>query len=204
MAANPGPKNGWVVRLFGSLCYQTFDEYLSLKRAHDGTHLANAPLLAWHARNLLELSVWSIYCARSKEGARRVYEDGGRDAREIIDTFIRWGTATSQATDWFDPLETMRKDFAEKARLREGIESVEGRYMQVNDAAKECGIGEQFGVMNKVLSKFAHPTAMRILSSDKWNTLPRDLFFSNGCVFFVGAFDALEGAVKRISTTSAE
>jgi hypothetical protein len=43
-------------------------------------------------------------------------------------------------------------------------------------------------------SKFAHPTAMRILAppGEAQNALQRDCFFSQGCLYFRGAFDSPE------------
>lgn len=46
------------------------------------------------ARNLLELSVWSLYCAKDRTHARRLYEDAGRDVLGIYSAFEKWGTAT--------------------------------------------------------------------------------------------------------------
>jgi len=198
LAAQPGPYNAWWVQLFGSLCSQNFGEYLALKRAYENKQNDDAALLAWRARNLLELSVWSTYCAKSRENARRVYEDAGRDVRGIFDAFMKWGAATAQAADWLDPLAAAKHDLAERARLQGGIESLDGPYKQVSEAAKECGIGEHFSLGYKTLSKFAHPTAMRILAppDDQKKALQRDWFFSNGCLFFTGAFHALEGQLR--------
>lgn len=198
LAANPGADNAWWVQLVGSLCSQNFEEYLSLKRAYENKQNDAAALLAWRARNLLELSVWSTYCAKSRENARRVYEDAGRDVSGIFDAYIKWGTATAQAADWLVPLATAKQDLSERARRLDGIASLDGPYKQVSAAAKECGIGEHFTLSYKMLSKFAHPTAMRILAppDDKKETLQRDWFFSWGCLFFTGAFHALEGALR--------
>lgn len=88
LAANPGEGNAWWVELFAGLCSQSFSEYVSLQRAYDAKQNADAALLAWRARNLLELSVWSTYCAKGRENARRVYEDAGRDVRGIYDAFL--------------------------------------------------------------------------------------------------------------------
>jgi hypothetical protein len=46
-----------------------------------------------------------------------------------------------------------------------------------------------------MLSKFAHPTAMQILAApdEVKVSVQEDLFFSQGCLFFTGAFEALEG-----------
>ena len=194
LAAHPGPDNEWWVQLFGSLCSQNFSEYLSLKRAYENKHGQDMPLLAWRARNLLELSIWSTYCAKSRENARRVFEDAGRDVRGVFDAFIKWGTATAQATDWADPLSTGKKDLAERALANEGIESLDGKFKEVRDAAIECGLGEHFSLSYKVLSKFAHPTAMRILAppNDKTEAVQREVFYSQGCLFFTGAFHTLE------------
>jgi hypothetical protein len=63
LCASPGTDNSWWVELLASLCSEVFSEYLALKGAHDGH---DVPLLAWRARNLLELSVWSLYCTKSK------------------------------------------------------------------------------------------------------------------------------------------
>ena len=193
LAANPGPDNAWWVQLFASLCSQNFSEYLSLKRAYETKQDDDPALLAWRARNLLELSVWSTYCAKSRDNARRVYEDAGRDVRGIFDAFLKWGASTAQATDWLDPIATAKQDLAQRALDLDGIVSLDGPYKAVSDAARECGIGEHFSLSYKMFSKFAHPTAMRILASpdEKREAVQRDCFFSQGCLFFTGAFHAL-------------
>jgi Family of unknown function (DUF5677) len=195
LAANPGGDNEWWVQLFASLCSQVFSEYLSLKRAYENKGNEDPALLAWRARNLLELSVWSIYCAKTRDNARRVYKDAGRDVNDIYDAFIKWGETTAQTADWLDPLATAKQALYERAQRLDGIESLEGSYKQVREAAKECGIEEHFSLSYKMLSKFAHPTAMRILASpdEARDVQQRDIFFSNGCLSFAGAFVALEG-----------
>lgn len=187
--------NEWWVQVFGSLVWQVFSEYLSLQRAYESEKAEDTALLAWRARNLLELSVWSTYCARSRDNARRLHEDAGRDVRDTFDVFTRWGTHTAQAGDWLDPLAAAKQDLSERARLLDGIQSLEGRYKLVSDAAEDCGIREHFSLSNKMLSKFAHPTAMRILAppDEKRESLQRDYFYGLGCLFFTGAFHALEG-----------
>ena len=119
--------------------------------------------------------------------------------RGVFDAFIKWGTATAQAADWVDPLSTAKQDLAERALANEGIESLDGKFKEVRDAAIECGLGEHFSLSYKVLSKFAHPTAMRILAppNDKTEAVQREVFYSQGCLFFTGAFHALERELNR-------
>ena len=64
---------GGTVQVIGGLCFCVFSEYLSLKRAYEEDRDRGSSLLAWRARNLLELSVWSIYSAKGRENARRLY-----------------------------------------------------------------------------------------------------------------------------------
>jgi hypothetical protein len=193
LSAHPGVDNSWWVQLLGSLCFQVFSEYLSLKRAHEGKR-DGASLLAWRARNLLELSVWCLYCSKSRDNARRVYEDAGRDVLGLFSAFTKWGTATVQDPEWLDLFTGAKQDLSKRA-ASDGIASLGGAYKQVSEAARESGIGDHFSLSYRMLSKFAHPTAMRILAppDEARDALQKDCFFSQGCLFFTGAFAALEG-----------
>jgi len=198
LAASPSADNAWYVQIFGSLCYNVFSEYLLIKSAHAEKRRGDASLLAWRARNLLELSVWSMYCAKSRDNARRLYEDAGRDELDLFKAFKAWGTATAQSTDWIDAFTSAGQDLSQRA-ASEGIETLDGSYKRVNDAAGECGFWDHFRLSFKMLSKFAHPTGMQILAplDEAKDTLQRDVFFSQGCLFFTGAFVELERVVCR-------
>jgi hypothetical protein len=154
LAQNPGSANDWWIQVFGGLCCQTFSEYLALKRTYETKQHGDVALLAWRARNLLELWVWVIYCTKGRENARRLSQQA----------------------------------------LSDGIESLEGPYKRVGTAAGECGIGEQFGLSYKMLSKLAHPTATQIVAApnEAREALQRDNLYGEGCRFFSGAFNALE------------
>ena len=193
LAASPGKDNDWWVQLFASLCSQAFSEYLSLKRSY-GEKRDDSSVIAWRARNLLELSVWCLYCSKSRKNARRLYEDAGRDMLGLFTAFTKWGTQTAQDPDWLDLFTGAKRDLSQRA-ASDGIASLDGSYKQVSEAAKESGIGDHFALSYRMLSKFAHPTAMQILapSDEAKAALQKDCFFSQGCLFFSGAFVALEG-----------
>jgi hypothetical protein len=195
LAEKPGVGNEWYVQLFGALCYQVFSEYHQPENVYGRSE--NASLVAWRARNLLELSVWSTYFVRSRASARRLYEDAGRDVLDILSAFEKWGHATAQSTDWLGPLADGKEDLSRRAGT-EGIETLEGAYKRVDDAAKECGMKDHYTVSFTMLSKFAHPTAMQILGTmdEAKHTSQRDCFFSLGCLYFTGAFVALESEVS--------
>ena len=186
--------------MFAGLCSQVFSEYLLLKRAYEKGTERDVGEIAWRARNLLELSVWSRYCSASEENAQRIYEDATRDLNGVLVAFEKWGKATTQPAEWFEKGTSAQQEISDKALL-EGVAGVDEPFKRVNEAAKEIGIGPDFELFNKLLSKCAHPTAMKIVfSSNKLlTTWQRDSFFRNGCLFFVGAFSALEEHIFQTS-----
>jgi len=186
----------WYGELFGQLCFRVFYEYSALKEAY----VAPPPkddlaLLSWRARNLLELSVWANFCAKDRNKARQFFEDLGKDANNLLKAFQTWGQATNQAPDWFQRGADARDGLA-IAALQRGVASIDGQFTKVAEAAVEVGISQHFNLMNKLLSKFAHPTAMLILRNSEARQMQKEMAFANGCLCFVGAFTALETISK--------
>jgi hypothetical protein len=198
LTSNCDAGNGWQVQLFAALCYQVFSEYRRLKEAFEA-EVVDPSQMAWRARNLLELSVWSIFFTKSRANAWRLYEDAGQDAMNIFDEFQRWGQSSGQQADWLSNINIGKSELAIRA-ANEGIDSLDGKYMRVEGAAEICGLKDMFKIENKTLSKFAHPTAMQILGTadDEKQRLQRDTFYSKGCCYFLGAFNALESCAPLI------
>lgn len=196
LADNHNGHEEWQVQVLASLCAQNFSGYIAMKKAYEDSG-SEPSLIAWRARNLLEISIWSLYCAQNKENTRIFYEDAGRDVVGIYDAFTKWGKATSQNNDWLDPIEGAKQDISQRA-ASEGIESLEGGYKQVRDAASACNVGDHFKISYKLLSKFAHPTAMLIIAPPDYEKekLQKDIFYNDGCMSFVNAFGALEGVLS--------
>jgi hypothetical protein len=147
LAANPGVDNAWYVELIAGLCFNVLSEYWLLRNAYADTKAGRASLLAWRARNLVELAVWSTYCSKGRENARRLYEDAGRDVLDVYGAFEKWGSTTAQGTDWAQVFTNAKDDLSQRAAL-DGIESLEGSYKQVSAAAKECGMEVRAGLGN--------------------------------------------------------
>lgn len=198
LAANASVDDGRHAGLLKSFGSHVFSEFALLKSAHAEDQEGDPRLLAWRARNLLELSVWSIYCSKSRANAWRFYEDAGRDLMDVFSAFERVGLATNQQPDFFDAFVGAKHDLSKRAASH-GIESLEGQYKKVHQASKECEIEDLFNFNYKLLSKFAHPTAMIVLASadGESNTLQRDYFFNQGCLFFTKAFKFLEVWLER-------
>lgn len=191
-AGTPEAGGHWHFHLFSKLVLQVFNEYSLLKTAYYEPSTGDLSLIAWRARNLLELRVWTVYFCRNEESARHIYEDAGRDARDLFKAFTKWGTATNQPEDWAAMFDDVDNVLLKRASLV-GIDNLDGSYMAVNAAAKECGLEAGHALQFKLLSKFAHPTAMQIMGAMNDDVEQfRDLFFSQGCALFSLNFDCLE------------
>lgn len=196
-AARPKTKDEiWYGELFGNLCSRVFYEYAALKDAYAAPPPKDdLALLSWRARNLLELSVWATFCARDRNQARQFFEDLGRDASNLLRAFQTWGEATNQSPDWFQQGADARDGLA-NAALERGVASIDGKFTDVEGAAREIGIAHHFKLTNRLLSKFAHPTAMLILGNSETRKMLKDSVFADGCLCFVGACTALENISK--------
>jgi hypothetical protein len=188
--ADRSPENGWWGHVIASLVTQNFAEFCSME--YEYGNRPDSALLAWRSRNLLEISVWGIY-AESRANARRIYEDAGRDINGILDAFIKWNVAAGRA-EGRDPLYAAKDAVAENARLVGGIDSIEGKYKPVSEAADELGFGDYFRANYKLLSKYAHPTAMLLLGNvdEQKKRAQQDFFFSQGCLHFSTTVLSLE------------
>jgi hypothetical protein len=164
-------------------------EYHSIKDAYENK--GSIALLAWRSRNLLELSMWSAYCARSRAHARRVYEDGLRDLHDILDAYQRWSVATGKSAI-HDQFASAKQDLAQRAKILDA--SLEGSYKKVSHAAKECGFKDDFEINYKLCSKFAHQSALRRFVALEAEDL-KDYFFATACISFAHAFNSIEGQV---------
>ena len=114
------------------------------------------PAAAWNARNLLELSIWIKYCAVSRANARCFHEGALRDMQGLTDAVSKLH-ALRQLPNEFE--KAAREKIAEIAREKLGLNSLDGSYARVADAAKSVCQLDWFLATNSFLSKFAHPTA---------------------------------------------
>ncbi len=126
-----------------------------LQRANEEQSLST---VAWRARNLLELDIWTVYCNISEENAKRFLLDSTRDAADMLN--IRDGLLSKSAS-----FMATRRELIEQAE-EDGIE-IEKSFMRTSKAAEVIGNKELFSTVNKVLSKLAHPTAMNVMGYDK-------------------------------------
>ena len=114
--------------------------------------------VAWIARNIVELTIWVEYCKSSPERAKRFYQDSERDSLDMLNI-------PSEECSGDQPFNfrAERARLLEKAKQDGDFENPEAPYLQVSKAAKEVGWQDEFVYTNKLLSKFAHPTALAVM-----------------------------------------
>jgi hypothetical protein len=110
--------------------------------------------VAWLSRNLLELAIWSEHCAASRENAREFLLDSARDACDVL---------SIPDGPWLhNSLKPARQTLLTNAAA-DGFD-IEQDYARVSAVAKTLGRGDVFKHLNKIFSKYAHPTALAIFS----------------------------------------
>jgi len=152
--------------------------------------------LAWLTRNLLELSVWIQFCNMSPEHAKRFRDDAVRDLYGF-----------SQAVQSLELSETGAEDFELKRSQQHlstfaqswGIHTLGDDYQKVSGAAEEVGRGEIFRGLNKMLSKYAHPTAWAVhsLFSVEADAELRDLFLMDGVEMATDSLTAIRNFILK-------
>jgi hypothetical protein len=147
-------------------CLKAAIENEAEELAHDASAQTLAAV-AWHARNLLELYVWAHYCRMSERNAKLFAEDASRDMVDVLT--IAFNFPTHLTTDTADT-QTILREAQEahgaivKTANEHGFDAVDEEYKKVSAAAKEVGMGDLWKYLNKVLSKFAHPTALLVIA----------------------------------------
>lgn len=121
-------------------------------------------LVAWASRNLLELMVWTKFSAASPLNAHAFLVETVKDFLELR-TF-----AGKHPTEEEDPgiREALESQFKQVDELVSRIvfDSKPDKFKRVSDVAEELGFNPHFAREYKILSKYAHPTAMSLFLND--------------------------------------
>ena len=164
-----------------------------LERAHNERRIST---IAWLTRNLLELSIWIEFCNETTEQAQRFNADATRDLYGI-----------SKAVQTLVVLDKGLEDVelrGSQQRLSAfgqslGIDQLSDDFKRVSDAAEVLGRRKVFLGLNKVLSKFAHPTAWAVNSvlSLEADTGLRNMFFSDGVAMAIDSLNSIRNFILK-------
>lgn len=124
-----------------------------------------AATMAWVTRNILELDVWIDYCNLSDAHAKRFKEDSMRD---ILGFFDAIHSMVKEESGKEHPAVKNALQLVENA-MQKHFGIVDDKYLRIDHAAELLGQKKRFTYMNKMFSKFAHPTAWVVDTGD-WLT----------------------------------
>jgi len=152
--------------------------------------------LAWATRNLLELSVWVDHCNLSDTNARHFRDDAMRDLYGLSRAVQRSIEVESSAND-----SVLERKLAELATFAQsmGVQALGDDFTRVSDAAQALGRQPAFGSTNKLLSKFAHPTAWAVhtVTSAEADEGYRLMFLADGVAFAINSLIAIRKFVRE-------
>lgn len=141
---------------------------LALKQNHEELILAcrSRPFthVAWLVRNLVELKIWAEYCTKSTDNARVFFFDCLRDMKELYEgVSVLLQDLPPEERCLLDNSIKELHDFANT----HGVD-VDDPYKAVRAAAEALGADRamEFRSANKVISKYAHPTALAVMMVD--------------------------------------
>lgn len=149
--------------------------------------------VAWISRNILELATWSRHCVQSEENSKQFILDSARDVNDVMKIPDGMFSTTFSFKD-------ARQGNLDRAQ-EDGFTSLDESYTAVSKVAKQLGVGDVFKNLNKLFSKFAHPTALSIIYTDGavCDKL-RDKFYNIGAEMAENTLKALDEALAQITS----
>lgn len=181
----------WKWRVVGGLFSLTFEHYDAMMDAYK----RNRPIstLAFHARSLLELFVWTKYALDSDENIRLIDEDALKNAKDIADIL--------QKKSFDFDLKSANEKLTNLARSS-GYQEPSKKYLRTDKLPVEQEVTEYYLAANKVLSKLAHPSGFTIVGlvdgSGESEIMP--VIVQDACNWFIVIIKAL-AALSEIETT---
>ena len=151
--------------------------------------------LAWAARNVLELSVWIDYCSVDPTHAKRFRDDSARDFYGFTKSMHALHIEEHGQAD--SGLEKAQKDLEAFATTVFGMGALDDDFERVSKAADELGWGKRFSALNKIYSKYAHPTAWAVnaVNSVEADAGFRKMFLMDGIEMATGSLTKIRGFI---------
>jgi Family of unknown function (DUF5677) len=153
--------------------------------------------LAQAMRNLMELNIWTQYCGASEQNAKQFYDDAARDMKEILESLQKIYTEANKEPQ--DQLTRMMADFRTAAETEFNVESFDGDYTRLNNAAGKVGKQSIHSSLYKIASKLAHPTSLLLglNHSTKPDSGLFDSLYEFGAGLAVASISQVEKCIKN-------
>ena len=173
-------ETGRLYHIVSALSEASKSNYVTLRKAFEGDEQT---LMAWSCRNLLEIAIFTKFALHSKANADEFAADRLIDGLQIgislrkLELHLNPELTVSALDDLIERFEKQMSD--------EGITRV--TYQTARELAKRVDMSEDYETLNKVCSKFVHPTAWSLFTADIGSARfpeARDIFYGCGAQYF--------------------
>lgn len=176
-----------------ALCLAAERNYEELRDAYDRQDQTQA---AWACRNLMEIAIYMKFVLQSCEDAEEFAADRLIDARDIATAFKK--IMAELSPDQPDPDLDATLWMIQKQMASEGVTRTE--YLRVSDLAKRVKLRAEYDNMNRVCSKFVHPSAWSLFTGDQG--LARfpsagEIFYVYGVKYFAMVYAEIRPHVRK-------
>ena len=171
----------------------------ALRHIRRGWPEEDMSLLAWSARNILELELWTEFVTLNTENALRFHQDWLNDVAGMME---RSDPNVSVPYDDMDysgvDVETAQASIAKEHAASSELPK---QYLRISNVAKLLGKELEFSRTNPIYSKFIHPTAFSVLSfpSERTRTNISTLFLHNGCMGLMRILITVDTYLRAVS-----
>jgi hypothetical protein len=186
-------ESGRFYHIVSALTDATKTNYVTLRKAFADN---DQTLIAWSCRNLLEIAIFTKFALRSKKNANEFAADRLIDGLQIgvalkkLEMHLNPEVKESPYDKMIDSFSSQMTD--------EGITRT--KFLEVRKLAEQVEMLDEFETINKVSSKFIHPTAWSLLTADIGaERFPeaRDLFFAYGALYFATVFAEVRPHIRK-------
>jgi len=186
-------EEGNFLSVVSALYYSADRNYAEMCDAYDRQDQVS---VAWKCRNLMEIAIYATFALQSKQNADDFAADRLIDGRDI-------GIALQKIVAELNPsqtdpdLEASLKDI-EKKMAAEHVTRTQ--FLRIGDLAKRVNLRDEYDNLNRVCSKFVHPTAWSIFAMDELPTrVPSagEILFGYGAMYLAMVEAEIRPHVKK-------
>lgn len=173
-------KTGRFYHIVTSIGVAALSNYRMLRAAFEEDQQTH---MAWSCRNLLELAIFAKYTMESEPNALDFAADRLIDGLQMAEA-LKDLEATLNPALQSSPFDALSARFTLQIQ-QEGITRTS--FKKTSDLASLVGLQGEYRAVNKVASKFVHPTAWALLTADQGSARfpdARELFWGCGALYF--------------------
>jgi hypothetical protein len=186
----------WYLNVFIGISGEALKMQYHLKRARQECEVN---YIAWAARNILELRIWTLFASSSRENALRFHKDQYVDGLSAVRAMERAAQRVPRDVDaecLRAAANVLRKPMEERAKLEGVDESLP--FLSAKVLSKQFQLDGEFEVFQVLCSKLLHSTGFSVLVAQNRDQREStvDNIFRFGAMYALSILDELNSHLK--------